>query len=111
MVGGACDYDVMSKTSCQCEIHEFCQVCAPEAWKRNVVLRAERESFRRGQDKVIDKEVAKYQKRFTKIRGIIETVEQRCMAVDGPVTPTHEEITDDELRKIYKLAGGKVVNR
>lgn len=78
----------MSKKSCQCDIHEFCRVCAPEAWQ---------ERFGRRQDKAIDKEVAKYQKRFTKIRGIIETVEQRCMAV-----------TDDELRKIYRLAGGKV---
>lgn len=44
--------------------------------------------------------------RLSDIRNVIETVEQRCMAVDGPVTPTHEEITDAELRKIYKLAGG-----
>lgn len=42
------------------------------------------------------------------ILNVIETVEARCMAADGPVTPTHQEITDGELRKIYKLAGGKV---
>lgn len=36
--------------------------------------------------------------------SMIETVENRCMAVDGPVTPTHKEITDDELRKVYALA-------
>lgn len=35
---------------------------------------------------------------------MIHSVEQRCMAADGPVTPTHAEITDDELRKVYALA-------
>jgi hypothetical protein len=34
----------------------------------------------------------------------IEAVENRCMAVDGPVTPTHKEITDDELRAVYIAA-------
>lgn len=34
----------------------------------------------------------------------IHGVENRCMAADGPVTPTHAEITDDELRKVYKAA-------
>lgn len=42
------------------------------------------------------------------IREIIEAVENRCMAADGPVTPTHQEITDEEIRRIYKLAGGKI---
>jgi hypothetical protein len=36
--------------------------------------------------------------------SMIETVEQRCMAADGPVTPTHKEITDAELRAVYLLA-------
>jgi hypothetical protein len=31
----------------------------------------------------------------------IHSVENRCMAADGPVTPTHQEITDDELRAMY----------
>lgn len=35
---------------------------------------------------------------------IIEAVEDRCMAVDGPVTKTSYEITDDELCAIYKAA-------
>jgi hypothetical protein len=34
----------------------------------------------------------------------IHTVENRCMAVDGPVTPTCDEITDAELRKLYDAA-------
>lgn len=34
----------------------------------------------------------------------IHSVEQRCMAADGPVTPTCKEITDDELRKLYRAA-------
>lgn len=42
------------------------------------------------------------------IQRVIESVEARCMAVDGPVTPTHQEITDSELRQIYRLAGGKI---
>jgi hypothetical protein len=35
---------------------------------------------------------------------MIHSVEQRCMAADGPVTPTHKEITDAELRAVYLLA-------
>lgn len=32
---------------------------------------------------------------------VIFLVENRCMAVDGPVTPTLQEITEAELREIY----------
>lgn len=39
-----------------------------------------------------------------RIKDIILTVEDRCMAVDGPVTPTSQEITERELIEIYKLA-------
>jgi hypothetical protein len=35
---------------------------------------------------------------------MIHTVENRCMAADGPVIPTCDEITDDELRKLYVAA-------
>lgn len=35
---------------------------------------------------------------------MIHAVENRCMAADGPVTPTHAEITDAELRSVYELA-------
>lgn len=39
-----------------------------------------------------------------RILDVIERVENRCMAVDGPVTPTNQEITNDELILIYKAA-------
>lgn len=42
--------------------------------------------------------------RLARIKAIIETVDNRCMAADGPVTPTLEEITVDEMRAIYALA-------
>jgi hypothetical protein len=38
------------------------------------------------------------------ILSIIEGVENRCMAADGPVTPTSREINEDEIREIYFLA-------
>lgn len=41
--------------------------------------------------------------RLKEIVNIIEDVDHRCMVVDGPVTDTREE-----MRKIYKLAIGKV---
>ena len=34
----------------------------------------------------------------------IEAVDQRCMAVDGPVIPTRQEITDDEMVDIWDAA-------
>lgn len=34
----------------------------------------------------------------------IHSVENRCMAADGPVTPTCDEITDAELRAMYEAA-------
>ena len=39
-----------------------------------------------------------------KIAAIIEGVEIRCQAADGPVPWTKEEITEEELKEIYKLA-------
>lgn len=38
------------------------------------------------------------------IANVIIYCENRCMAADGPVTPTNEEITNDELIQIWKLA-------
>lgn len=46
------------------------------------------------------------EERLREIVSIIERVENRCMEVDGPVTPTTKEITEEELRRIYKLAKG-----
>lgn len=42
--------------------------------------------------------------RLMMIAKIIEDVDDRCMSADGPVTHTRDEITDEEIRKIYKLA-------
>lgn len=44
--------------------------------------------------------------RLQSIKEIIDSVENRCMAADGPVTNTRREMTDDELKRIYRLAGG-----
>ena len=34
--------------------------------------------------------------------GLVDTVENRCMAADGPVTPTLREMTEDEFCTIYQ---------
>jgi hypothetical protein len=43
-------------------------------------------------------------RRLDRIREIIEEVDNRCLHADGPVTPTMEEITQDELSRIYAHA-------
>lgn len=35
---------------------------------------------------------------------LLESIDQRCAAADGPVTPTLQEATSDELRKLYLFA-------
>jgi hypothetical protein len=45
--------------------------------------------------------------RLQRIAEIIEAVDNRCMAVDGPVTPTLREMTQAEISEIYRLASGK----
>jgi hypothetical protein len=47
-------------------------------------------------------------KRLAQIAAIIEAVDQRCLAADGPVSNTRHEMTDHEMRTIYWLAGGKI---
>ena len=42
--------------------------------------------------------------RLKQITKIIEDVDNRCMAADGPVTPTLEEMSQDEILEIYSLA-------
>lgn len=37
-----------------------------------------------------------------KFNDIIETIEARCMASDGPVTPTLKEMSEKELRALWK---------
>lgn len=42
--------------------------------------------------------------RLRRIAQIIEAVDTRCMAADGPVTPTLQEMTQDDISRIYALA-------
>lgn len=42
--------------------------------------------------------------RLKRIADIIERVDQRAMAADGPVTPTLQEMRQDEISEIYLLA-------
>lgn len=44
------------------------------------------------------------EERLKRITEIIEAVDNRCMAVDGPVTPTLQEMTQNEISEIYQLA-------
>lgn len=45
--------------------------------------------------------------RLARIAAIIEAVDTRCMAVDGPVAPTLEVMAQEEISAIYALARGK----
>jgi len=56
----------------------------------------------------IKKENAKLRHRLFQIVSIIDGVDNRCMAADGPVSNTRQEMTDEELRQIYRLATGKL---
>ena len=49
--------------------------------------------------------------RLNMIAEILEWVDNRCMAVDGPVTLTKDEITTEELKTIYRLAKNRKVSR
>lgn len=42
--------------------------------------------------------------RLADIARLIEDVDDRCLAADGPVTKTRHEMTDDEMREVYRLA-------
>lgn len=43
-------------------------------------------------------------KHAQRIADILETVDNRAMAADGPVTPTLQEINQRELKELYKSA-------
>lgn len=47
------------------------------------------------------------QKKLDKISGIIEHVDDRCLLVDGPVSQTLQEMTQEEISEIYELSSGK----
>lgn len=44
--------------------------------------------------------------RLARIAEIIEAVDQRCLAADGPVTSTLHEMTPSEIVEVYRLAKG-----
>ena len=46
-------------------------------------------------------------RRLSKIKDIIESVDQRASAADGPVTDTRQEMTNAEMRQIYRAAKGR----
>lgn len=50
------------------------------------------------------KRILVLEKKLKRIAEIIENVDDRCMHVDGPVTPTLEEMTQEEISEIYELA-------
>lgn len=45
--------------------------------------------------------------RLAAIKTIIEAVDSRCMAVDGPVPATLDEMSQAEISEVYRLAGGR----
>jgi hypothetical protein len=46
--------------------------------------------------------------RLDEIARIIEAVDNRCMATDGPVTATLREMSQEEISRIYALASGTI---
>lgn len=44
------------------------------------------------------------------LRVLIERIEARCMANDGPVTPTWDEATEEERAEICRLTGVAIKN-
>lgn len=60
--------------------------------------------FREGYEAVSSTEPTRTEKALARIAEIIEQVDQRACAADGPVTPTLEEMTVEEMKAIYGLA-------
>lgn len=48
--------------------------------------------------------------RLSRIAQIIEQCDHRAMCVDGPVTPTLDEMTESEIQEIYALAKRQAPN-
>jgi hypothetical protein len=53
--------------------------------------------------KTYEKEASEMTKRITQFNMIIDSIENRCMAADGPVTPTLKEATEDELSELWRI--------
>ena len=51
------------------------------------------------------------EERLRRIAQIIEDVDLRCMAADGPVTETLREMKQDEISEIYEIACGALSDR
>lgn len=47
-------------------------------------------------------EVERLREATGKFTAIIDAVEARCMAADGPVTPTLQEMREDELASLWR---------
>lgn len=65
------------------------------------------QAFRRYARAAVALNLSDTQQRLDRIRQLLESVDHRALAADGPVTPAHEEITLDEVRCIYALSCGK----
>ena len=102
MRGGACnDHDYIAKVR-PIDLLRACTEIASLRAELDVALKVNSEKVkeRRGTFAQLDDAEG----RLTQIRQIIDCVENRCAACDGPVTPTLREMTERELRDIYKLA-------
>lgn len=71
----------------------------------------EKRTAERPSNAAVERDAA--QEALTRIAAIIEHVDTRCMAADGPVTPTLAEMTVQELDHIRGLAhrGNDVVSK
>ena len=52
----------------------------------------------------LDAEIAALKDDLAEIAAIIESVDMRAAATDGPVTPTLQEMTQEEISRIYAIA-------
>jgi hypothetical protein len=88
-------------------LHKYCQEC----WKEAGESEKEKSSPRQTVKEYIknswpDKEEVGMtpEERLKRIAQIIWDVDNRCSAVDGPVTQTLEEMTQDEISEIWELS-------
>lgn len=73
-----------------------CHFCEEFGPCETVTLRAENARLREQADALATA--------HQRVRSIILSVENRCMAADGPVSRTLEEMTEDELRAIWQAS-------
>lgn len=59
---------------------------------------------RRHKECYVKESAESLKRKLSRIAEIIESLDNRCIHVDGPVTPTNEEITIPEIREIYKIS-------